>query len=57
MENIDIGQPEEIIAGARHQAPGEAGESCPVHAIGLEHHEDSEDSEQWEKEQLADGAQ
>jgi hypothetical protein len=57
MEDIDIGQPEEVIAGARRQAPGEAGESCPVHAIRLERHQDSEDSEQWEKEHGADGAQ
>jgi hypothetical protein len=25
MENIDLGQPEQIIPSARHHAPGEAG--------------------------------
>jgi len=57
VENIDVGQPEEIITGARHQPPGEAGESYPVEMIRPEHHEYSEDPEQWEKEQFADGAQ
>jgi hypothetical protein len=57
VEKIDVGQPEQIIPGAGHHAPGEAGEGYPVDASRLEYHQDCEDSEQGEKEQGANRAQ
>jgi hypothetical protein len=57
VENIDAGQPERIVGGARQHAPGEAGEGRPVDVSRLEHHQDSEDPEQGENKKSADHAQ
>jgi hypothetical protein len=57
MERIGTGQPEQIVACARHHAPGEAGERYPVDAGRPGYYQDSEDPEQREKEHDADGAQ
>lgn len=56
VENIDIGQPEAIIACARYQSPREAGESCLVDAIPFDYHQNSEEPEQRKKEEIADDA-
>ena len=57
VEDIDFRQPEAIVTGARHQAPGEACKNCPVDRIRPAHRQNSDDSQQRQEEPLADDAQ